>query len=68
MPNFGPPKNDRFERLRIRYEPKREKLEIGVEDSTLVLSVGEADIIERFTGKRCVFQNKEDGHHRMVVR
>lgn len=40
LPNFGPPKGDRFARLRIEYRPGQEALDIEAVEDGLVLGLG----------------------------
>ncbi|AQR74543.1 hypothetical protein [Sphingomonas sp. LM7] len=42
LPNFGPPKGDRFERMRIEYRHEQEALSLDAAEDRLVLGFGAA--------------------------
>lgn len=40
LPNFGTPRGDRFERLRVEYRPEQEVLDLDPAEARLVLGIG----------------------------
>jgi hypothetical protein len=40
LPNFGPPRGDRFARLRVEYRPGLDRLELEAAEDRLVLVIG----------------------------
>ena len=41
VPNFGPPRHDRFEKLRLEYSPEEDALALDEIDGRLTLRLGE---------------------------